>query len=124
VDGGGDLQIWRVAANILNKQLWATDKGGPPTWGLGELPTTPCQNLFLYKSLNYTDYLECSCLKNTRIGTLNVKNSLVKENTFKPIIENDSLHEVSNNNGLRIVHFASSKNVTVKSMKVIYISTL
>jgi hypothetical protein len=25
-DGGDDLQIWRVTANILNKQLWTTDK--------------------------------------------------------------------------------------------------
>jgi hypothetical protein len=26
-DGGDDLQTWRVSANILNKQLWTTDKG-------------------------------------------------------------------------------------------------
>jgi hypothetical protein len=25
-DGGDSLQIWRVAANILNKKLWTTDK--------------------------------------------------------------------------------------------------
>jgi len=35
-DGGNSLQIWRVAMNILNKQLWANDKvlrfGG---WGRG-----------------------------------------------------------------------------------------
>jgi hypothetical protein len=27
VDGGDDLQIWRVGANILNKQLSVADKG-------------------------------------------------------------------------------------------------
>jgi len=27
VDGGDNIQIWRVAANILNKQLCAADKG-------------------------------------------------------------------------------------------------
>jgi hypothetical protein len=27
VDGGYDLQIWRVAENILNKQLQTADKG-------------------------------------------------------------------------------------------------
>jgi hypothetical protein len=32
-DRGDGLQIWRVAANILNKQ-WPT-VGGPPAWGLG-----------------------------------------------------------------------------------------
>jgi hypothetical protein len=35
------LQIWRVAANILNKQSRTADKGGPPAWGLGEVLTTP-----------------------------------------------------------------------------------
>jgi hypothetical protein len=27
VDGGCSLQMWRVAVNILNKQLWTADKG-------------------------------------------------------------------------------------------------
>jgi len=35
-DGGDNLQIWRVAANILNKQTRTADMGGPPDWGLGE----------------------------------------------------------------------------------------
>jgi len=26
-DGEESLQIWRVVANILNKQLWTADKG-------------------------------------------------------------------------------------------------
>jgi hypothetical protein len=26
VDGGDDLQIWRIAVNILNKQLQTADK--------------------------------------------------------------------------------------------------
>jgi hypothetical protein len=35
-DGDG-LQIWRVASNILNKQLQTADKGcGSPAWGLGK----------------------------------------------------------------------------------------
>jgi hypothetical protein len=37
-DGGDGLQIWRVAANILNKQ---PTRGGPPAWGLGVGLTTP-----------------------------------------------------------------------------------
>jgi hypothetical protein len=40
-DGGDPLHIWRVAANILNKQLRTVDKGGTPAWGLGVRLTTP-----------------------------------------------------------------------------------
>jgi len=29
--------IWRVAANILNKQLWTADKGSSSTWEFGEV---------------------------------------------------------------------------------------
>jgi hypothetical protein len=38
-----------------------------------------------------------------------------KEDIFKPIIGNESLHEVSNVNGVRVVNFATSKNLIVKS---------
>lgn len=34
-DGGDDFQIWRVAANILNKQSRTTDTGRSPSLGLG-----------------------------------------------------------------------------------------
>jgi hypothetical protein len=34
-DGGDALHIWRVAANILNNQSRAADKGWPSSWGLG-----------------------------------------------------------------------------------------
>lgn len=35
--GRGDvLHIWRVAANILNKQSRTADNGWPSSWGLGE----------------------------------------------------------------------------------------
>jgi len=46
--------IWRVVANILNKQSRTADKGGPPPWGLGEVLTTPhrrnvsCYQLFTW----------------------------------------------------------------------------
>jgi len=33
VNGGDGLQIWRVAANILSKELRMADKGGPPVQG-------------------------------------------------------------------------------------------
>jgi hypothetical protein len=34
-DGGDVLQIWRVAANILNKKSWTVDKGWFSSWGVG-----------------------------------------------------------------------------------------
>jgi len=33
--GGDGLQIWRVAANILNKQVQTVDKGWSPSLGGG-----------------------------------------------------------------------------------------
>jgi hypothetical protein len=40
-DGGDGLQIWRVAADILNKYFGQPTRGGPPVWGLGVGLTTP-----------------------------------------------------------------------------------
>jgi hypothetical protein len=37
-----------------------------------------------------------------------------RENIFKPTIRNESLHQGSNDNGVRIVNFATSKNLVVK----------
>ena len=38
------------------------------------------------------------------------------ENIFKPTIGNESLHQDGNDIGVRIVNFATSKNLFVKSM--------
>jgi hypothetical protein len=38
-----------------------------------------------------------------------------REDIFKPTIGNESLHETSNDNGVRVVNFATSKNLAVKS---------
>jgi exonuclease III len=38
-----------------------------------------------------------------------------KEDIFKPIIGNESLQEISNDNGVRLVNFATSKNLRVKN---------
>jgi hypothetical protein len=38
-----------------------------------------------------------------------------RESIFKPTIGDERLHQDSNNNGVRIVNFATSKNVVVKS---------
>jgi len=39
----------------------------------------------------------------------------MQKNIFKPTIGNESLHQDSNNNGVRIVNFAALKNLVVKS---------
>jgi hypothetical protein len=47
------------------------------------------------------------------LGDLNAK--VGREDIFKPIIGNESVHEASNVNGVRVVNFATSKNLNVKS---------
>ena len=47
------------------------------------------------------------------LGDLNAK--VGREIIFKPTIGNESLHQNSNDNGVRIVNFATSKNLVVKS---------
>jgi hypothetical protein len=48
------------------------------------------------------------------LGDLNAK--VGRENIFKPTIGNESLHEISNDNGVRIVNFATSKNLVKSTM--------
>jgi hypothetical protein len=48
------------------------------------------------------------------LGDFNAK--VRRENIFKPTIGNESLHQDSNDNGVRIVNFATSKNLVAKSM--------
>jgi hypothetical protein len=43
------------------------------------------------------------------LGDFNAK--VGREDIFKPIIGNESLHEVSNDNGVRVVNFSTSKNL-------------
>jgi hypothetical protein len=38
-----------------------------------------------------------------------------REDIFKPTIENESLHEISNDNGVKVVNFTTSKNLILKS---------
>jgi hypothetical protein len=38
-----------------------------------------------------------------------------REDIFKPTIGNESLREISTGNGVRVVNFATSKNIIVKS---------
>jgi hypothetical protein len=47
------------------------------------------------------------------LGDFNAK--VCREDIFKPTIGNESLHEISNDSGIRLVNFATSKNLRVKS---------
>jgi exonuclease III len=46
-------------------------------------------------------------------GDFNAK--VGREDIFKPTIGNESFHETNNDNGDRVVNFATSKNIVVKS---------
>jgi hypothetical protein len=54
------------------------------------------------------------------LGDFNAK--VRKEDIFKPISGNESLHEASNDNRIRVVNFATSKNLIVNSTT--FINTL
>ena len=47
------------------------------------------------------------------LGDFNAK--VGREHIFKPTIGKESLHQDSNDNGVRLVNFATSKNLVVKS---------
>jgi len=47
------------------------------------------------------------------LGDFNAK--LGREDIFKPTVGNESLHQDSNDSGVRIVNFATAKNLVVKS---------
>jgi len=47
------------------------------------------------------------------LGDFNTK--VGRENILKPTIGNESLHQDNNDNGVRIVNFASSHNLVVKN---------
>jgi hypothetical protein len=47
------------------------------------------------------------------LGDFNAK--VGREDILKPTIGNESLHEISNDNGIKVVNFATSKNLRVNS---------
>jgi hypothetical protein len=49
------------------------------------------------------------------LGDLSVK--VGREDIFKLTVGNESLHENSNNNGVRVVNFSRSKNLVVKEFR-------
>jgi len=54
------------------------------------------------------------------LGDFNAKVGI--ENVFKPTIGNESLHQHNNDNDVRIVSFATSKNLVVKCMMFLHLN--
>ncbi|PNF35831.1 hypothetical protein B7P43_G09438, partial [Cryptotermes secundus] len=52
------------------------------------------------------------------LGDFNAK--VGREDIFKPTIGNESLHEISNDNGVRVVNFVTLKNLIAKSTMLPY----
>jgi hypothetical protein len=49
------------------------------------------------------------------VGAFNTKEG--KVNIFKPTIENESLHEINNDNAVRLLNFDTNKILNAKSTK-------
>ena len=63
-DRGYGLQKWWVAANMLNKQPWTANRGGPPAWELVEGLTAPHRKKETVKNpLDLGRYLELREMK-------------------------------------------------------------
>ena len=79
----------------------------------------PSEEKIDYSKSSFYEELEqvCNCFPKwhakPRLGDCGAK--VGRENIFKPAIGNDSLHEDSNINGVRIVTFDTSKNLVDKS---------
>jgi hypothetical protein len=66
-----------------------------------------------YEELEYVYDKFLKCHMNIFLQDFNAK--VGREVILKMTIWNKSLHEISNDNGIRAVNFATSKNLTVKS---------
>jgi endonuclease/exonuclease/phosphatase family metal-dependent hydrolase len=55
---------------------------------------------------------------NILLGDFNAK--VGREDIFKPTIGNESSHEISNDNGVRVVNFATSINFVIKNTMFSY----
>jgi hypothetical protein len=52
------------------------------------------------------------CRMKILLGDFSAK--VVREDIFKPTIGNESLHEINNDNGVTVVIFSTSENLTVE----------
>jgi endonuclease/exonuclease/phosphatase family metal-dependent hydrolase len=84
----------------------------------------PCEDKGDDVKNNFCEELGCVLYQfpiyNVRIllGDFYVK--VGRENVFKPTVGSESLHEISNNNGVRVVNLATFKNMVVKSTMILH----
>jgi len=121
--------MWRVAANILNKQSRTADKRWSSSSGLGEMLTTPHRKNCMEKNCNIlvtnarasteekSDYSNDSWNEDLKRGfnhfpkyhikilSGDCNTSLRKQGILKTIIRNESLHLDTKDNNVRIVNF-------------------
>jgi endonuclease/exonuclease/phosphatase family metal-dependent hydrolase len=79
----------------------------------------PCEDTS--EEIKYSFYEKLGCVfdqfprynRKIRLGDFNGK--VGREDIFKLTIGNDNSHEISNDNGVRAVNFATSKNLVVKN---------
>ena len=131
--------MWKVAANILNKQSRTADKRWSSSSGLGEILTTTHRKNCMVKNCNMlvknarapteekSDYSKWQFHEDLKRGfnlfpkyhikilSGDCNTSLRRQVILKTIIRNDSLHLDSTDNNVRIVKFATSKNLAIKS---------
>jgi hypothetical protein len=50
-DGGDGLHLWRIAANILNKQWWTTDLGWSSSLGVGRAANSSPKKISLLRKI-------------------------------------------------------------------------
>jgi hypothetical protein len=77
-----------------------------------EFPKIPKKKLFFY--LQFESAIRIKKNMKILLGDFNVK--VGRKYIFKPTIGNETLYESSNDNGVRLVNFTTSKNLRVKSM--------
>jgi hypothetical protein len=68
-----------------------------------------------YKDLEYVFSKFFKYHMNILLDDFNAK--VGREDIFKPTVENESLHKISNNNGIGVVNFVISINLAVQSTK-------
>jgi hypothetical protein len=84
----------------------------------------PQQNKIYDMKDRFCEELECVFGKFPKhhmkilLGDFNAK--VGREDIFKPTIWTENLHGISNDNGVRVVNFSASKNLTVKSTIFLY----
>jgi hypothetical protein len=87
---------------------------------------TPCEDKSDDVEDSFNEELDCVSHQFPRydikilLGDFNAK--VGREHIFKPTFGNESSHEITNDNGVRLVNFAASENLVFRSTKFLHCS--